>query len=113
MAVKVVHFAVPLLKGNLRIDVRDSCWKDRQLYLGHVELLPYSAKKVLLCRSYQEHNRLISFPSYLCPPEGRIWSCESIDLQRTDRNLSDWAPFLNHLINKADPQRRMMLDRPV
>jgi hypothetical protein len=55
----------------------------------------------------------MSFPSYLCPPEGRIWSCESIDLQRTDRNLSDWAPFLNHLINKADPQRRMMLDRPV
>src|SRR5271165_4470174 len=29
MAVKVVHLSIPLLKGDLRIDVRDSCRKDR------------------------------------------------------------------------------------
>ena len=29
MAIKVVHLSIPLLKGDLRIDVRDSCRKDR------------------------------------------------------------------------------------
>jgi hypothetical protein len=37
--------ALPLLKGNLGVDVRDSCRKDRQLYLWHAELLPQSLKK--------------------------------------------------------------------
>ena len=35
MAVKVVHLSIPLLEGNLGVDVCDSCRKDRQLYLWH------------------------------------------------------------------------------
>ena len=29
MAIEVVHLSISLLKGDLRIDVRDSCRKDR------------------------------------------------------------------------------------
>ena len=59
MAVKVVHLSIPLLKGNLRIDVRDSCRKDRQLYLWHSKLLPHSGKKGTLL---PEQIGLISLP---------------------------------------------------
>ena len=51
MAVKVVHLSIPLLKSDFRIDVRDSCRKDRQLYLWHLKLLPRSDKKALFSHS--------------------------------------------------------------
>src|SRR5271166_1269414 len=45
MAIKVVHLSIPLLKGDLRIDVRDSCRKDRQLYLWHAEIVATFGQK--------------------------------------------------------------------
>jgi len=39
VAVKVVHLPVPLLKGDLGVDVGDPCRKDRQLYLWHVKIV--------------------------------------------------------------------------
>src|SRR6516164_8146223 len=63
MAVKVVYLAVPLLKGNLGVDMRDSRRKDRQLYLWHAQLLPHSSKKgSLLCPLLSEQKSLFSLP---------------------------------------------------
>src|ERR1700732_1291599 len=77
MAVKVVHLSIPLLKGDLGIDVRDSCRKDRQLYLWHAELLPHSAKKSSLLPPFcQSKNRLISLPLPTYVPHQGIWSFE-------------------------------------
>src|SRR5208337_434643 len=45
MAIKVVHLSIPLLKGDLRIDVRDSCRKDRQLYLWHAAIVATFGQK--------------------------------------------------------------------
>src|SRR5271165_3766216 len=45
MAVKVVHLSIPLLKGDLRIDVCYSCRKDRQLYLWHAEIVATFGQK--------------------------------------------------------------------
>src|ERR1700730_10669010 len=39
MPVKVVHIPVSLLKGDFRIDVRDTRRKDRQLDLWHSEIV--------------------------------------------------------------------------
>src|SRR5271166_144577 len=72
MAIKVVHLSIPLLKGDLRIDVRDSCRKDRQLYLWHAEIVAtFGQKKQPSSPSSTRANRLISvpLPAYL-PPGG-------------------------------------------
>src|SRR3984893_17677605 len=71
MAVKVVHFALPLLKGNLGVDVCDSCRKDRQLYLWHAELLPHSGKKsILLSPSTRAKPSHLTSSSDLCSKPG-------------------------------------------
>jgi hypothetical protein len=65
MAVKVVHLSIPLLKGDLRIDVRDSCRKDRQLYLWHSKLLPHSGKKGTFYQSKLVSFHFLSLPMFL------------------------------------------------
>src|SRR5271166_3008004 len=74
MAIKVVHLSIPLLKGDLRIDVRDSCRKDGNCTCGMPKLLPHSGKKSsLLHPLLPEQNHLISvpLPAYL-PPGGDL-----------------------------------------
>ena len=45
MAIKVAHLSIPLLKSHLGVDVRDSCWKDRQLYLWHAKIVATFGQK--------------------------------------------------------------------
>src|SRR5271165_3684157 len=75
MAIKVVHLSIPLLKGHLRIDVRDSRRKDRQLYLWHAAIVATFGQKSTLL---PEQNRLISLPLPTYALEKEIRSCELI-----------------------------------
>src|SRR5208283_3156569 len=75
MAVKVVHLSIPLLKGDLRIDVRDSRRKDRQLYLWHAAIVATFGQKSTLL---PEQNRLISLPLPTYALEKEIRSCEVV-----------------------------------
>jgi hypothetical protein len=45
MAVKVVHLSIPLLKGDLGVDVRDSRRKNRQLDLWHAKIVATFSRK--------------------------------------------------------------------
>src|SRR5262249_42086859 len=69
MAVKVVHLSIPLLEGNLGVDVCDSCRKDRQLYLWHAKIVATFGKKTAFfpssTRAKPSH---LTSSSYLFPP---------------------------------------------
>src|SRR3974377_1355766 len=57
MTVKVVYLSIPLLNGNLGVDVRYPCWKDRQLYLWHAKTVAtFGQKNTHLSLFYQTKN---------------------------------------------------------
>src|ERR1700704_1075549 len=72
MAVKVIYLVIALLKGDLGVDVRDSCREDRQLYLWHAKIVAtFGQKKHRSFPLQPEQNRLISLPLPTdIPPRG-------------------------------------------
>src|SRR6202795_1945650 len=73
MAVKVVYLSIPLLKGDLRIDVRDSGRKNRQLNLWHAGIVATSGQK----KQPSTEAKNVSFHFLSLPSvAGGIWSCE-------------------------------------
>src|ERR1700693_2318230 len=73
MALKVVYLSIPLLKGDLRIDVRDSGRKNRQLNLWHAGIVSTSGQK----KQPSTEAKNVSFHFLSLPSvAGGIWSCE-------------------------------------
>src|SRR6201993_4905373 len=90
MAVKVVHLSIPLLEGDLGVDVCDSCRKDRQLYLWHAKNCCHIREKKQPSFPLQpEPNRLISLPlpTYI-PPRG---------IRGSEVKNSFWCPSSSRL----------------
>src|ERR1700675_910381 len=93
MAVKVVYLSLPLLKGDLRIDVRDSGRKNRQLNLWHAGIVATSGQK----KQPSTEAKNVSFHFLSLPSvAGGIWSCEYRILIRVCRRLlkTKSAPLL-------------------
>src|ERR1700724_2911511 len=72
MAVKVIYLAIALLKGDLGVDVRDSCREDRQLYLWHAEIVATFGQKSSLLSPFNQSKTVSSHFLFLpiFHPEG-------------------------------------------
>src|ERR1700737_4331893 len=72
MAVKVIYLAIALLKGDLGVDVRDSCREDRQLYLWHAEIVATFGQKSSLLSLFNRSKTVSSHFLFLpiFHPEG-------------------------------------------
>src|SRR5208337_3357744 len=91
MAIKVVHLSIPLLKGDLRIDVRDSCRKDRQLYLWHAQIVATFGQKKQPSSPSSTRAKPSHLSSSSCLSAGR----EGSGVLKLEKIRIDKCPFFN------------------